>query len=126
MSATTDATKDPTPARVRCKVWVERGPDVLLSEWRVELLEAVEATGSLAAAALKLGVPYRTAWERVREAEDRLGARLLASESGGADGGGSHLTPEAHDLIARFRRVTSGIADLVERRYRAELRDRLG
>jgi molybdenum-dependent DNA-binding transcriptional regulator ModE len=39
------------PPRVCCKAWVERGGEVLLSEWRLALLEAVAATGSLAAAA---------------------------------------------------------------------------
>jgi molybdate transport system regulatory protein len=113
-------------ARVRSKVWVEQGEAVLLSEWRVELLEAVEETGSLAAAAAKLGVPYRTAWDRIKDAEERLGVRLLRTESGGADGGGSRLTPEGRDLVARFRRVTAGVAELVERRFRDELGELLG
>lgn len=113
-------------ARVRSKIWVERGDDVLLSEWRIELLEAVEETGALAAAAARLGVPYRTAWERIKETEGRLGVRLLRTESGGADGGGSQLTAEGRDLVGRFRRVTAGVAELVERRFRDELGDVLG
>jgi hypothetical protein len=40
--------------------------------------------------------------------------------SGGADGG-SRLTPEAHDLCQRFRRVAGGIQDVVSRRFAAEL-----
>lgn len=112
--------------RIRTKVWVERGDAVLLSEWRVALLEAVAETGSLAAAAARLGVPYRTAWDRIKETEARLGVKLLATESGGAEGGGSRLTPAAADLVARFRRVTAGLADEVERRFRDELGDILG
>jgi len=107
-------------ARVRSKVWVEREGDVLLSEWRISLLEAVAETGSLAAAAAALDVPYRTAWDRVREMEQRLQRRLLERESGGADGGGSRLTDEARDLIARFHRVTAGIGGEVERRFGQE------
>ena len=111
--------------RVRSKIWVERGSQVVLSEWRVELLEAVAETGSLARAAEKLGVPYRTAGDRIKETEERLGVRLLVTESGGVEGGGSRLTEEAKDLVGRFRRVTSGVADLVERRFRAELGEAL-
>lgn len=122
---TTDRKEAAGAPRVRSKIWVERGTRVLLSEWRVELLEAVEETGSLAAAAARLDVPYRTAWERVRETEAGLGVRLLATESGGAEGGGSRLTPEARDLIARFRRVTAGVAEEVARRFREELGDAL-
>lgn len=114
------------PARVRSKVWVESGSGVLLSEWRVELLEAVRETGSLARAAERLGVPYRTAWQKLKETEERLGVRLLETESGGADGGGSRLTAEAEDLTRRFRRMTAGIADRIEQGFRSELGERLG
>ena len=36
---------------VRTKVWIEQDGEVMLSDWRVALLEAVEETGSLAEAA---------------------------------------------------------------------------
>ena len=105
---------------VRSKIWIERGGDVVLSEWRVELLEAIDAHGSLSRAAEALDVPYRTAWERVKATEAELGVRLLESESGGADGGGSRLTPEAREFCRRFRRVSSGIQEVVSRRFAAE------
>ena len=122
---TTEADELPERPRVRSKIWVERATDVLLSEWRIELLEAVAQTGSLARAAEQLGVSYRTASHKIRKTEERLGVRLLETESGGAEGGGRRLTVEARDLIGRFRRVTAGVADLVERRFRAEFGDLL-
>ncbi len=105
---------------VRSKIWIERRGDVVLSEWRVDLLEAIEAHGSLSRAAEALDVPYRTAWDRVKATESEVGFRLLESESGGADGGGSRLTPEARDLCRRFRRVSGGIQEVVSRRFAAE------
>src|SRR5687767_15275581 len=104
-----DADQGGLPLEIRSKIWIERGTDVVLSEWRVELLEAIDAHGSLSRAAAALNVPYRTAWERVKETEAELGMRLLETESGGADGGGSRLTPAARDLCHRFRRVSGGI-----------------
>jgi molybdate transport system regulatory protein len=109
-----------TPLEIRSKIWIERGEEVVLSEWRVELLEAIDANGSLSRAAEALDVPYRTAWERVKATEAELGVRLLESESGGADGGGSRLTAEARDLCRRFRRVSGGIQEVVSRRFAAE------
>ena len=97
--------------------------DVVLSDWRVELLEAIDAHGSLSRAAEALDVPYRTAWERVKATEAELGMRLVDTESGGADGGGSRLTPEAQDVCRRFRRVASGIQEVVSRRFAAEFGD---
>ncbi len=114
------------PLAARSKVWRERGGRVALSEWRVQLLEAVEETGSLAAAAERIGVPYRTAWHKLHDVEVALGVKLLATQSGGAGGGGSDLTPEARDLIRRFRRVTAGIAEQVEASFRREFEDLLG
>src|SRR5262245_25564327 len=98
---------------IRSKIWIERGDNVVLSEWRVGLLEAIEAHGSLSRAAEALDVPYRTAWERVKSMESELGVRLLETESGGASGGGSRLTPQARDLCSRFRRVSNGIQEVV-------------
>ncbi|MCC7023335.1 MAG: LysR family transcriptional regulator [Thermomicrobiales bacterium] len=115
-----DAERETTSLTIRAKVWIERGESVVLSDWRVELLEAIDAHGSLSRAAEALDVPYRTAWERVKATEAEVGVRLLESESGGASGGGSRLTPEARDLCRRFRRVTAGIQELVNQRFAAE------
>ena len=109
----------------RSKVWVERAGKVVLSDWRVALLEAIETTGSLARAADRLDVPYRTAWYKLKEIERRLGVKLLETQSGGAAGGGSRLTAEAQQVIARFHRVNTGITRLVEERFRAEFADML-
>lgn len=112
--------------RCHVKVWFDRREKVSLSEWRVELLEAIEQTGSLARAAEKMDVPYRTAWYKLKDIEESLGVRLLATQPGGPEGGRTELTPEARDFIARFRRVTAGIAELVEGRFRKEFGDLLG
>jgi molybdate transport system regulatory protein len=113
------------PLEIRSKIWIERRGrgDVVLSEWRVELLEAIDVHGSLSRAATALDIPYRTAWERVKATEGEIGFRLLDSESGGQEGGGSRLTPQARDLCRRFRRVSGGIQEVVSRRFVAEFGD---
>jgi molybdate transport system regulatory protein len=111
--------------RVRFKIWIEDNEGVLLSEWRVALLEAIEATGSLARAAERIGVPYRTAWERVRQIEAALGVRLVEAGSGGREGGATRLSPNGRDLVARFRAVTAGLDESVDERFTAHLCDHL-
>jgi len=113
-------------ARARCKVWIEDDRGVLLSEWRADLLAAVDESGSLARAAEIVDVPYRTAWERIREMEAALGEPLIETSSGGREGGGSHLTPAGRDLLSRFRRITDGLQEEIARRFDEELRERLG
>src|SRR5206468_7700038 len=108
----------------RVKVWLE-GQDgrVTLSDWRVGLLQAIARHGSLVAAARELGVPHRTAWQRLREMEERLGTRLVEASSGGAAGGESRLTPAAHDLVRRFDAVRAGFAEQLVERFRAHFGD---
>ncbi len=122
------ATADRQPgSRIRLKVWIEdEGGAVLLSEWRVALLEAVAETGAMARAAEAVGVPYRTAWQRLREMEAALGVSLVETASGGSDGGGSRLTADGRDLVERFRRVTAGLPETAQVRFDEHLRDRLG
>jgi molybdate transport system regulatory protein len=115
-----DTERRNAPMQVHSKIWIERGGEVVLSDWRVELLETIDATGTLTRAAAAMNVPYRTAWERVKETEAELGVRLLETESGGAAGGGSRLTPEARDFCRRFRRVSGDIHETVSRRFTAE------
>ena len=107
----------------RCKIWFEQDNKVVLSDWRIELLERIEETGSLAKAAKRLNVPYRTAWYKLKEIEERLGIKILLTRSGGTAGGGSQLTTESRQIIRRFRRVTEGLSRLVERRFQDEFAD---
>ena len=113
--------------RARLKVWVESEDGlVALSEWRVTLLERVAEHGSLGAAARALGVPHRTAWQRIREMETCLGVRLLETASGGQRGGGSRLSPAAADLVERYHKLRAGLEELVLERFEGDFRDLSG
>lgn len=103
----------------RSKLWLEVDGQIALSGWRVELLEAIEATGSLAAAAEQMCVPYRTATYKLREIEKSLGTRLVATRSGGPTGGGSHLTPEARDYVRRWRKFSADLDAWVTAHFHA-------
>lgn len=103
--------------RPRFNLWLEIDGAVVLSRWRVELLQAIEATGSIRSAADRLKVPYRRAWEKVQEMESRGGRRLVETEVGGEGGGGARLTDEARDLVARFQRFEAGLEGEITRRY---------
>jgi molybdate transport system regulatory protein len=57
---------------------------------------------------------YNKAWRILHAAEQRLGFPLLDRSVGGSLGGGSHLTPEAQDLIRRYRAVTAEAGEALE------------
>jgi molybdate transport system regulatory protein len=101
----------------RFNLWLERDGEVVLSAWRVQLLEAVEVSGSITGAAESMGVPYRRAWERLQEMEARVGEPIITTEVGGAGGGGANLTVLGRDLIARFHRFADGFDEEVMKRF---------
>jgi len=103
--------------QARANFWVEKDGKVVLSIWRVRLLKAVEETGSISAAASQMGISYRRAWEKIHECEERLGQKLVETQTGGEGGGGSYLTPVATDYIQRFQNFTSGLNTLVLQRF---------
>ena len=51
----------------RINLWIEEEGEVVLSDWRVRLLEAIVETGSISSAAAKLDVSYHRAWDKIRE-----------------------------------------------------------
>ena len=111
--------------KVRSKCWVELDGELVLSDWRVELLEAVEATGSLVAACARMGVAYRVAWGKIKQIERRLGFALLQGHAGGPAGGSTELTERGRQLVARYRRFQAGLPELIERRFAEEFGDAL-
>ncbi len=103
--------------QAKANFWIEKDGQVVLSSWRVALLEAIAETGSISAAAAQMDVSYRRAWEKIQESEDRLGQKLVETQTGGAGGGGSQLTPAAKDYVARFQAFTAGLNATIEERF---------
>ncbi len=86
---------------MRLHLWLERGGDTLMGLGRLQLLEQVEACGSLKKAAESLGMSYRAAWGKVKKSEEALGLQLLRNTGGGKSG--STLTEDGQALARTFR-----------------------
>lgn len=94
---------------------LRRDGRLLLGRDRVALIEAVAATGSISAAAKRLGLSYKTAWECVDAINNLLPTPAVETRLGGK--GGATLTEEGrrlvtafHDLEARLRRISAALA----------------
>jgi molybdate transport system regulatory protein len=101
-------------------LWIERNERVVLSRWRVQLLEAIETSGSISAAAERLGIQYRLAWERLEEMEEGLGVHLVERQVGGAHGGGASLTAAGRDFIARFNAFAATIDEAIQAEFQRQ------
>ena len=88
----------------RFNIWLEVDGEVASSCWRMRLLAAIDEEGSITAGAKVMDVPYRVAWQKIHEMEERLGVQLLDTQTGGAEGGGARLTEAGRDHVDRMRR----------------------
>lgn len=84
-----------------------------------ELLENVRQLHSLRAAAQSMGMAYSKAWNITKAAEEGLGVKLLLSSTGGRNGGGAVLTPEAEQLLHAYRSYCTAVRGYAAERYDA-------
>lgn len=102
----------------RVNLWIEQDGQVVLSRWRIQLLEAIAETGSISAAAERLDVQYRRAWDKLHEMEAGLGVKLVDTAVGGKGGGGAHLTPAGQRAVDEFHAFENGFEAEVSQRFR--------
>ncbi|MBW2146209.1 MAG: LysR family transcriptional regulator [Deltaproteobacteria bacterium] len=107
---------------VRSKVWIEIDGEVVLSQGKASLLEAIQETGSLQKAADRMGMSYRHAWGIIQKMEHRSRKKLVITKQG-RNGGGSVLTPEARDWLLRFNKFHDGLRELVDGRFNSAFGD---
>lgn len=79
------------------------GAAIALGPGKADLLEAIAASGSIAAAARGLGMSYRRAWLLVRTMNRSFRGDLVAAAPGGRRGGGAGLTPLGREVLAQYR-----------------------
>jgi molybdate transport system regulatory protein len=97
------------------------GPGVAIGPGKADLLEAIDQTSSLRAAAAQFGMSYKRAWTLVQEMNGAFREPLVETEKGGAGGGGATaLTDLGRLILRRYREmeadanrvIQSGVADL--------------
>lgn len=74
----------------------------LFGEGPYQLLAGVGELGSLRASAQRMGMAYTKAFHMIKHLESVLEFPLTRRTIGGRGGGGSVLTREAEDLMARY------------------------
>jgi molybdate transport system regulatory protein len=72
---------------------------------KIDLLEAIGATGSISAAGRELGMSYRRAWLLVDAVNAMFARPVVIAAAGGAHGGGAQLTDLGRAVVAAYRRI---------------------
>ncbi len=100
----------------RVKVWLELDGQYVFGFGLSEILKAVQAAGSIKAAAHRLGKSYRYTWGRIKKAEGALGERIVVT-SGGTGTSRSSLTERAGRLVADYDALRRRMLDVVQQEF---------
>ncbi len=86
---------------LRLRVVLDR--DIAIGPGKADLLEGIAATGSISAAATRLGMSYKRAWLLVDTMNRCFRTPLVAAAKGGQSGGGAGLTALGVEVLDRYR-----------------------
>lgn len=104
--------------QVKLKVWIEAGGEVVAGDGKIDLLERIEKMGSIQKAAEEIGMSYRHAWGFLQKMEKRGGIKLVETQVGGKEGGGSRLTPLGRDFLQRYLTFREGLDEYIEDKFK--------
>ncbi len=86
---------------------------------KIALLEAIRATGSISAAARRLGMSYRRAWLLVEQINAALRQPAVTAAIGGRQGGGAALTANGERVVELYRSIENIARSSAKAEFRA-------
>jgi molybdate transport system regulatory protein len=90
-------------SKLRGRVWVEIGAAKAITEAGADLLEQIDACGSLSEAARRLRFAYRRAWMLTDTMNRAWPKPLVRTATGGKHGGGARLTDLGRHVLQTYR-----------------------
>jgi molybdate transport system regulatory protein len=91
----------PNPETIlRLRVWLEQEDQTYIGIGSTLLLQQVEKLGSLRKASESLGMSYRRAWGKLKNAEERIGQPLVEKTKG--KGQRFNLSPYGKEVMEKF------------------------
>ena len=87
------------------RLWIEIDGENFLGSGRIELLEKIEALGSLRKAAISMGLSYRKAYYAIRSMNDLAPAPLIELRQGGKGGGCAKLTDTGRQFVLKYQQI---------------------
>lgn len=86
-----------------------RGEAIAMGPGKADLLQAIAAHGSIAAAARAMAMSYARAWRLVAVMNAAFAQPLVETAHGGARHGGARLTPTGAAALARYRALETAL-----------------
>ena len=99
---------------LKARLWLESGDETFLSPARVTLLERIDKTGSISAAARSMQMSYRHAWLLIDSMNRASAKPLIETLTGGKGGGGTVITEEGRRIIEIYNLIRRNLQRFLE------------
>jgi molybdate transport system regulatory protein len=106
-------------------VRIDLADEARIGPGKIQLLENIEACGSISAAGRAMDMSYKRAWDLVDEINRICRQAAVERQTGGKNGGGAVLTPFGTSLVARYRKIERNAASAARKELEA-LRKEIG
>lgn len=97
------------------KIRISKDAVVVMGPGKADLLEAIDACGSISAAAKHMKMSYKRAWDLIDVINKSFKEPLITTSPGGKHGGGAKLTEFGRFILMNYRNLvakTYSAADL--------------
>jgi molybdate transport system regulatory protein len=95
----------PPGSSFRPRIRIHQGSEIALGPGKVDLLDAIEQTGTLAGAAQSLGMSYMRAWKLVQTMNACFRQPLVETSRGGTGHGKARLTDTGRAVRDLYRQM---------------------
>lgn len=100
--------------KIKMRIWVDKDGQEILGPGIYTILKTIEETGSIAAAARKLGYSYKFIWTYIKKLEDVLGAPIVESRRGGKERGVTELTEIGKLLLSYYESMNKEVEQVTK------------
>jgi molybdate transport system regulatory protein len=101
--------------QLRGDIFLLSGKQQAFAATQIELLKAIAECGSISKAAKLVGISYKTAWDRIDAMNNMSNRPLVKRSAGGAQGGGTVVTPLGQRIIEGFQSLQDEHQKFLER-----------
>lgn len=111
--------REKTKTDIRPRLRIVAGKNIAFGPGKAELLEALEATGSITRAADKLGMSYMRAWTLIRTMNRCFSEPLVDAMRGGTQGGGgARLTAAGRQVLELYREMDDKCLNAIQPQWK--------
>jgi molybdate transport system regulatory protein len=101
--------KTSTTSLPSLSIRIDLDAEARIGPGKIQLLESIQACGSISAAGRAMDMSYMRAWVLVDEINRVCGRAAVARQVGGKNGGGAILTPFGLSLVERYRKIEHSV-----------------